>query len=154
MGAYVVRRFLLMLLTLFGISVIIFVLLRVMPGNIVDILYDAAGYVNPREKAKIEAELGLDKPIVVQYAAWIGGLARGDLGYSFVSEQPAIEEIAPRIPVTAKLSMLPTGIAIMNPAMARDRRSAGTRSAIQLAATGAHTASPMPTPSRVTSSMA
>ena len=63
-----------MLVTLFGISVIIFVLLRVMPGNIVDILYDAAGYVNPREKAKIEAELGLDKSIVAQYVAWIGGL--------------------------------------------------------------------------------
>src|SRR5499433_28815 len=95
-----------MLLTLFGISVIIFALLRVMPGNIVDILYDAAGYVNPREKAKIEAELGLDKPIVVQYATWIGGLAQGDLGYSYVSERPALEEIVPRIPITAKLAGL------------------------------------------------
>jgi peptide/nickel transport system permease protein len=112
-GAYVVRRFLLMLLTLFGISVIIFVLLRVMPGNIVDILYDAAGYVNPREKAKIEAELGLDKSIVAQYVAWIGGLARGDLGYSFVSEQPALDEILPRIPVTAKLAGLALGFAVL-----------------------------------------
>ena len=101
MGAYLARRFLLMLLTLFGISIIIFLMLRVMPGNIVDILYDAAGYVNPREKAKIEAELGLDKPIVVQYAIWISGLAQGDLGYSYVSERPALEEIAPRIPITA-----------------------------------------------------
>jgi len=106
LGAYLVRRFFLMLLTLFGISVIIFVLLRVMPGNIVDILYDAAGYVNPREKAKIEAELGLDKPIVVQYVTWISGLAHGDLGYSYVSERPALEEIVPRIPVTAKLAGL------------------------------------------------
>jgi peptide/nickel transport system permease protein len=112
-GAYVVRRFLLMLLTLFGISVIIFVLLRVMPGNIVDILYDAAGYVNPREKAKIEAELGLDKSIVAQYFAWIGGLARGDLGYSFVSEQPALDEILPRIPVTAKLAGLALAFAVL-----------------------------------------
>src|SRR5437667_12584324 len=102
-----------MLLTLFGISVIIFLLLRVMPGNIVDVLYDAAGYVNPREKAKIEAELGLDKPLVVQYAAWIGGLAHGDLGYSYVSEQPAIEEIAPRIPVTAKLAALSLAFAVL-----------------------------------------
>src|SRR5258706_8312160 len=95
-----------MLLTLFGISVIIFLLLRVMPGNIVDILYDAAGYVNPREKAKIEAELGIDKPIVVQYATWIGGLAQGDPGYSYVSERPPLEEIAPRIPITPKLAGL------------------------------------------------
>src|SRR5438132_8141549 len=102
-----------MLLTLFGISVIIFCLLRVMPGNIVDILYDAAGYVNPKEKAAIEAELGLDKPIVVQYLAWINGLAHGDLGYSFVSERPAIEEIAPRVPVTAKLAALALAFAIL-----------------------------------------
>jgi peptide/nickel transport system permease protein len=113
LGAYLVRRFFLMLLTLFGISVIIFVLLRVMPGNIVDILYDAAGYVNPREKAKIEAELGLDKPIVAQYVAWITELAHGDLGYSFVSEQPTLEEILPRIPVTAKLAGLALCFAVL-----------------------------------------
>src|ERR1043166_6161263 len=102
-----------MLLTLFGISIIIFVLLRVMPGNIVDILYDAAGYVNPREKAKIEAELGLDKSIVAQYVAWITGLAQGDLGYSFVSERPALDEILPRIPVTAKLAGLALAFAVL-----------------------------------------
>ena len=106
MFAYIVRRFFLMLLTLFGISVIIFLLLRVMPGNIVDVLYDAAGYVNPREKAKIEAELGLDKPIVVQYLQWIGGMLRGDLGYSYVSEKPALDETLPRIPITARLAGL------------------------------------------------
>ena len=106
MGSYLVRRFLLMLLTLFGISVIIFALLRVVPGNIADILADAAGFVNPAEKAKLEADLGLDKPIPVQYAAWIGGLARGDLGYSYVSEKPALQEILPRIPITARLAGL------------------------------------------------
>jgi peptide/nickel transport system permease protein len=113
LGAYLARRLMLMILTLFGISVIIFVLLRIMPGNIVDILYDAAGYVNPQEKAKIEAELGLDKPIVVQYATWISGLAQGDLGYSYVSERPAIDEILPRIPVTAKLAALSLAFAVL-----------------------------------------
>jgi len=95
-----------MLVTLFGISIIIFLLLRVVPGNIVDILFDSAGMVNPAEKAKIERELGLDRPIPVQYLSWIGGIAQGDLGYSYVSEKPAIEEIAPRIPVTAKLALM------------------------------------------------
>ena len=52
MGAYLVRRFGLMLLTLFGISVIIFVLLRLAPGNIADILFDAAGFVDPADKAQ------------------------------------------------------------------------------------------------------
>jgi peptide/nickel transport system permease protein len=112
-GGYLIRRLLLMILTLFGISVIIFVLLRVVPGNIADILFDAAGMVNPAEKLKLERELGLDQPIVLQYVHWIGGLARGDLGYTYVSEQPALEEILPRIPVTAKLAGLALFFAIM-----------------------------------------
>ena len=63
MFAYIVRRLALMLVTLFGISIIIFVLLRVVPGNIVDILFDAAGFVDPTDKANLEKELGLNQPI-------------------------------------------------------------------------------------------
>ena len=95
-----------MLITLFGISVIIFVLLRIVPGNIVDILFDAAGYVDPADKINLERELGLDQSIVVQYLHWIGGLLHGDLGYSYVSEKPALDEILPRIPITARLAGL------------------------------------------------
>ena len=106
MGSYVVRRLFLMVLTLFGMSVIIFVMLRLVPGNIADILFDSAGFINPAEKANIERELGLDQPIVVQYVSWIVGLFQGDLGFSYVSERPAIDEILPRIPITAKLAAL------------------------------------------------
>ncbi len=104
MGFYLVRRLGLMLLTLFGISIIIFALLRLVPGNIVDILFDSAGMVNPADKLRIEKELGLDRPLPAQYGAWIGGLVTGDLGYSYVSEKPAWDEIAPRIPVSARLA--------------------------------------------------
>jgi peptide/nickel transport system permease protein len=104
--AYVLRRFALMILTLFGISVVIFVLLRLVPGNIADILYDAAGMINPAEKAELEHELGLDRSIPVQYAQWMGGLLTGDFGYSYQSEKPALQEILPRIPITAKLAGL------------------------------------------------
>jgi peptide/nickel transport system permease protein len=113
LGTYLVRRLLLMILTLFGISVIIFVLLRIVPGNIADILFDAAGMVNPAEKLKLEQELGLDKPIVIQYLNWIGALLHGDFGYTYVSERPALEEILPRIPVTAKLAGLALFFSIM-----------------------------------------
>ena len=106
MLAYIVRRIALMLVTLFGVSVIIFVLLRIVPGNIVDILFDAAGYVDPADKAHLQQELGLDQPIALQYLHWIGGLLRGDLGYSYVSEKPALDEILPRIPITARLAGL------------------------------------------------
>ena len=106
LGAYLVRRFGLMLMTLFGISVIIFLLLRLTPGNIADILFDAGGFVDPADKARIEAHLGLDRPLPVQYFNWVGGLLHGDLGMSYQTERPAIEEIAPRIPITAKLAGL------------------------------------------------
>jgi peptide/nickel transport system permease protein len=95
-----------MLLTLFGISVLVFVMLRLVPGNIADILFDAAGMIDTAEKANLEKQLGLDRPIAVQYVDWISGLAHGHLGYSYVSEKPAIDEIAPRIPITAKLAGL------------------------------------------------
>jgi peptide/nickel transport system permease protein len=105
-GSYLVRRFGLMLLTLFGISVIIFLMLRLAPGNIADILFDAAGFVDPTEKAQIMKDLGLDKSLPVQYASWIAGLAQGDLGFSYVTDRPAIREILPRIPITARIAGL------------------------------------------------
>ena len=104
MGFYLIRRLGLMVLTLFGISIIIFALLRLVPGNIVDILFDSAGMVNPADKLRIEQELGLDKSLPVQYGRWIGGMLSGDLGFSYVSEKSTWDEIAPRIPVSARLA--------------------------------------------------
>jgi peptide/nickel transport system permease protein len=109
MLTYIVQRLLLMLLTLFGVSVAIFLLLRIVPGNIADILFDSAGLIDPADKAKIVAELGLDRPIPLQYLQWISGLLHGDLGYSYVSEKPVLDEILPRIPITARLA----GLALM-----------------------------------------
>jgi peptide/nickel transport system permease protein len=108
-----VRRFGLMMLTLFGISIIIFVLLRLTPGNIADILFDAGGFVDPADKARIEADLGLDKPLPVQYWRWISGLAQGDLGISYQTERPAAQEIAPRIPITARIAVLALVISVL-----------------------------------------
>src|SRR5258708_38503682 len=93
-----------MLLTLFGISVLVFVLLRVVPGNIAAILFGAAGMINPEDKLDIERQLGLDQPIYIQYFTGINGLAHGDLGCSYVSEKPALQEILPRLPISAKLA--------------------------------------------------
>jgi peptide/nickel transport system permease protein len=106
MLSYIIRRLLLMIVTLFGVSVAIFLLLRIVPGNIADILFDSAGLIDPAEKQKIIVDLGLDKSLPVQYGQWIFGLFRGDLGYSYVSEKPVIDEILPRIPITARLAGL------------------------------------------------
>lgn len=106
MLSYLIRRLLLMMVTLFGVSVAIFLLLRIVPGNIADILFNSAGLIDPAEKQKIVADLGLDLPLPQQYLQWITGLFRGDLGFSYVSEKPVLDEIAPRIPITARLAGL------------------------------------------------
>ncbi|MCC7080495.1 MAG: ABC transporter permease [Burkholderiales bacterium] len=113
MTGYLVRRFLLMLVTLFGMSVVIFALLRLMPGNIADIMFDSAGFIDPSAKAALEKELGLDLPIPLQYWNWISALLTGDLGISYVSELPAIEELGPRIPITIKLAVMSLFFAVL-----------------------------------------
>ena len=106
MTSYIIRRLLLMVLTLVGMSIIIFIMLRLVPGNIADILFDSAGFIDPAEKALLEKELGIDLPLWEQYWHWIAGLVQGDLGYSYVSELPTVDELGPRIPITAKLAGL------------------------------------------------
>ena len=61
--------------------------------------------MSPRRQSSKKSSVSI-RPIVVQYVQWMGGLAHGDLGYSYVSEKPAIQEILPRIPITAKLAGL------------------------------------------------
>src|SRR4029078_1436995 len=83
LGAYVVRRFGVMLGTLIGISMLIFLLFRLTPGNIADILFDAGGFVDPADKARIEADLGLDRSLPVQYFQLVSGLLQRDLGSAY-----------------------------------------------------------------------
>ena len=106
MKTYIAQRLGIGLVTLFGMSVVIFLLLRLAPGNIVDILFSTGGYVNPSERAALEDELGLDKPLWAQYVEWMGQLAVGNLGKSYRYDLPAWEIIRPLIPVTLELALL------------------------------------------------
>ena len=106
MKTYIAQRLGIGLVTLFGMSVVIFLLLRLAPGNIVDILFSTGGYVNPSERAAIERELGLDKPLWAQYVEWMRQLAVGNLGKSYRYDLPAWEIIRPLIPVTLELALL------------------------------------------------
>lgn len=86
-------------------SIVIFGLLRLAPGNIVDILFDAAGYVSPEDKQLIEKDLGIDKPVWAQYVDWVSNVARGNLGKSYRYDLPAWQIIKPLIPVTVELAI-------------------------------------------------
>jgi peptide/nickel transport system permease protein len=110
---YLLQRLLTAVLTLFGMSVLIFVMLRVVPGDIVDIIFSAAGFVNPADKAALAREMGLDRPIAVQYGRWLRDIAKGDLGKSYRYDVPAWQIVKPRIPVTVELAVLAILIAVV-----------------------------------------
>jgi len=94
-------------------SVVIFVLLRLAPGNMVDILFSTGGYVSESDKQAIMKELGIDRPVWVQYLDWLRDLMTGNLGKSYRYDLPAWEIIKPLLPVTIELAILSTIIAIL-----------------------------------------
>jgi peptide/nickel transport system permease protein len=105
MSTYVARRLALLLPTLLGVSMFVFVLVRLLPGDATTLqLQDARA--TAADEAALRHQLGLDQPIYVQYVSWLGTLARGDLGHSFKSRNPVIDELSGRIPVTLELGLL------------------------------------------------
>ena len=106
MRGYVAKRLLIATITLVGMSMVIFSLMRLAPGSIVDIIFESAGYVDQADKKLLEQELGVDKPIPVQYVRWIGELFQGELGKSYRYDMPAWAIIKPRLPVTLELAAL------------------------------------------------
>jgi peptide/nickel transport system permease protein len=106
MKAYIAQRLGIAILTLVGMSLVIFALLRLAPGDIVDILFAAAGFVDPQARIEIMRELGLDRPLWVQYLEWMRQILTGDLGKSYRYDLPAWEIIRPLVPVTLELAAL------------------------------------------------
>src|ERR1051326_7721317 len=105
MSRYILRRLALLVPTLLGVTIVVFVLVRLLPGDAVTLqLQDAKA--TAADEAALRSQLGLDRPLVVQYVDWIGSLVHGDLGHSFRSHQPITKELASRIPVTAELGVL------------------------------------------------
>src|SRR5499425_2940622 len=110
---YLLQRLVIALFTLLGMSVVIFTLLRLAPGDIVDILFSTAGYVSPSEKQAIMKELGIDRPYWVQYVDWLRQILTGDLGKSYRYDQPAWDVIRPLVPVTVELAVLSIIVAVV-----------------------------------------
>jgi peptide/nickel transport system permease protein len=110
---YIAKRLVIAGITLLGMSMLLFVLMRLAPGNITDIIFESAGYVDEADRHRLEAELGIDKPLVVQYGRWLGDLVRGELGKSYRYDLPAWEVIKPRLPVTIELAVLALGFSVV-----------------------------------------
>ncbi len=114
MQAYVVRRLLALIPTLFFASLIVFVTVRLIPGNVIDLMLSQNDIsAGNRSRVALEAALGLDRPLLVQYGRWIGAiLSSGDLGKSLWQNIPVTGLILQRLPVTFELGLLSLVVAL------------------------------------------
>jgi peptide/nickel transport system permease protein len=120
MATYVVRRLLISIPTLFGITVLAFVALAMAPGDPITSLIDPEllARMTAEQKARLRSELGLDQPLPVRYVIWLGDIVQGDLGYSVVNKRLVADDITARLGPTlllmgtAALVGVPVGIAL------------------------------------------
>jgi peptide/nickel transport system permease protein len=111
--AYTVRRLLALVPTLFFASVIVFVSVRLIPGSVIDLMLATNPLAADKDRAAIEAALGLDKPMYTQYIAWAANALRGDLGRSLWQDTPVVHDILARLPVTLELTIYGMAISIL-----------------------------------------
>lgn len=91
---------------MFGVITLVFIALRILPGNVIAALTSEGGFLNKEQVARLEAELGLDDPLIVQFGKWWGGIFRGDFGDSLFHKRPTIELFAKSMPITLQLALM------------------------------------------------
>ena len=103
-----------MIPTLFGVALLVFFLLRVAPGDIVELKYAGSGTFAPKEALDRErVQLGLDRPLAQQFASWIAGILRFDLGISMWTGRPITDEIKIRLELSVQLALMATLVAVL-----------------------------------------
>jgi peptide/nickel transport system permease protein len=113
MRTYVARRVLQGLVVLWLVSLAIFSLVRILPGDAVLMQLDQAAAPTPETLARARQELGLDRPFLEQYRTWATAALRGDLGRSLITRRPVTQELGKRIALTAHLAVLSIVIALL-----------------------------------------
>ncbi len=109
MFRYIVRRLLIAVPTILGVTLLIFLAMRVIPGDPLAMISaegQSTRVLSEDEKAAARRSLGLDRPLHVQYLDWLGDVARGELGYSFWTKEPIREQVVRRGPISAEIALL------------------------------------------------
>ncbi|MGH7376804.1 MAG: ABC transporter permease [Candidatus Methylomirabilales bacterium] len=113
MRRYIAIRLLLMVPTLLGVAILVFILMRVVPGDIVELKYAGVGaYVSQETLDKERALLGLDQPLWQQFLGWMWGVVRLDFGTSMWTGRPITQEIAIRLQLSVQLALMATAVAV------------------------------------------
>jgi peptide/nickel transport system permease protein len=108
---YLARRLVLMVPTLLVVSVMVFVIMRLLPGDVVNLMFQDLGYA--ASLAEMRARLGLDLPLHVQYGRWLAAVLQGDFGQSLWTQRSVLSVLAERLPVTLELGLLSLAFAVV-----------------------------------------
>jgi peptide/nickel transport system permease protein len=103
---YILRRFVLLIPVLFGVSIVIFGLIRMIPGDAAMLAIGVDQRITPEQREAVRRSYGLDQPLPVQYVRWMSHVVRGDLGQSLRTRRPLTEELRLRLPVTMQLALM------------------------------------------------
>ena len=112
MGRYITRRLLQLIPVVWIISVIIFVLLQLTPGDPASALEDNPN-ITAEDRARYEAKLGLNDPLHIKYLKWSRNIIQGDLGISIATKRPVVTEIMDRLPNTLTLMLIAQGTTLL-----------------------------------------
>ena len=112
MQAFVIRRLLALLPTLLFTSLIVFSSIRLIPGDVIDLMLSQNDISTGNDRQVVEAALGLDQPVHIQYFRWVGGVLQGDLGRSLWQNVPVTEQLAATLPITFELGILALVVAL------------------------------------------
>lgn len=111
MAAYVLRRIALFAVGLLVTTIIVFAVLRVLPGDVAQVI--GGTQATPEQVEAIRQQYGLDRPVVTQYLEWLGGLLRFDFGESLITRTPIADEIAEKLTVTLPLVLMAIGVSVL-----------------------------------------
>jgi peptide/nickel transport system permease protein len=112
---YLAKRLLLIVPTLFGVAAVVFLIMRVIPGDVTLLILggDQTGRIDPQQLAAMRHQLGLDQPLAVQFGTWLWGVLRLDFGTSLWTGQPVIEEVLIRLPLSLEVAILATIVSVL-----------------------------------------
>src|SRR4029077_1858961 len=115
MWTYILKRLLLIIPTLLGAATLVFLIMRVIPGDVALLIFggDQAGGIDPKQLAAMRQRLGLDQPLIVQFGTWLWGVLRLDFGNSLWTGRPVIEELLVRLPLSLELALAATFVSVV-----------------------------------------
>jgi len=113
MGTYLSKRLVNLLTTLLFMSVVIFLMVRLMPGDVVDIMLGQETAASEEVLATLRRQYGLDQPLHIQYIRWMSHILRGDLGLAMRTRMPIQEDMLRKLPITIELAILSVGLSVI-----------------------------------------